>query len=231
MKIPFVPEHAPEDQRAGYSFPVWSPDRTMLYFQRIIPYPNCGEAVESIETFLVDLDRGEARTLAVPEGFSIAGWTPEKWLRLVKDDDGYRLHPANGTLEMLAPDESDEARAVLAQFLTLLADGEKDRNNYWQAARMFGGDWAALAAEIPGGSLDDKPKLLQLACTSGRYQCLRTREIRPVRIDGAGAYHFLVIFMDNKGNPLFIDGEMQFYFAVTRPANSDWRIMDMPPMK
>jgi WD40 repeat protein len=225
VKIPFLPSDAPEAQAGTTAAPVWSPDGSALYFDWVSPYPACGDPREAYTVYLVDTAAYQARPLDLPDGYTIAadGWTRENRLR-VNGPDGtmYWLSPQDGKLEPMPPDETQEALTALAKFLNLLADGEKDRNGYWQAARLFGGNWSALAAQIPGGSLDDKPALLRQACMRAIYPCYRTSAIQPVGLDEALSLHFAVRFIDNQGRPVNLDGKSTFDYAVTRTAEGEW---------
>lgn len=115
--------------------------------------------------------------------------------------------------------EQGMANDALWRYVSALAAGKDNPNEYQQAANLYGGSWEALIQQNPDVPANNLPALLQRACEVNIYNCAPPQQIQTAgEQDG---FLFDVQYVDgSKGR-----------FRVQRQPDGMFLVMNLPPRK
>jgi len=130
--------------------------------------------------------------------------------------------------------QSRQAAAAFQAFFDHLSAGD-----YRQAAADYGGEYEVLRSYNPDTDPADRVALLNQACLSNGFQCLRVDEIIAVRENRPGDWLITASFLTDQGRvfsrgPCCVAGEedqpaeSEFTFRVRRDPSGEYLVMDLP---
>lgn len=118
---------------------------------------------------------------------------------------------------MSAAAEIEQAQSALVSFFSALHGGR-----YTEASLLFGGPYDNLTGYNPMVPPDDRPHLLQNACTANGFQCLEIQNIIQAQAVSPTEFAFVVEFQNEDGS-LFTRGPCCGESETAQPAQSQWR--------
>ncbi len=134
-----------------------------------------------------------------------------------------------------AADQDQAAQEVLASYLDALHNGR-----YEEAAGLYGGSYEVLLGYNPDIDPNDKPALLEAACTINGFVCLEVKSIEPADPVSESEFAYNVQFANADGS-LFELGPccgadetstpptLVFSFTVKQLEDGGYMVMDLPP--
>ena len=127
------------------------------------------------------------------------------------------------------------AQEALSGYLDALHNGRYD-----DAAGLYGGSYEVLQGYNPDIDPEDKPALLEAACTINGFLCLEVKSIEPAEQVSESEFVYTVQFANADGS-LFELGPCcgadetsmppttEFTFTVKQHDDGSYAIMDLPP--
>ena len=134
-----------------------------------------------------------------------------------------------------AAGQEQPAQEALPGFLGALYEGR-----YEEAAGLYGGSYEVLQGYNPAIDPQDKPALLEAACTVNGFLCLKAKSIELADQPSQTEFVYTVQFANADGS-LFILGPCcgadetsmppvsDFTFTVTLQEDGTFSVMDLPP--
>ncbi len=98
---------------------------------------------------------------------------------------------------------SSDSQLAMESLTSFLSDLHAGR--YAQAAELYGGSYQVLEDMVPTLSFDDRPGLLEAACSTVGYACLKVKSVVLEEQISPNEFKFMVEF-ENEDGSLFVLG-------------------------
>ena len=138
------------------------------------------------------------------------------------------------TKPAIPPDEFSQVEMILDMFFDALHEGD-----YRAAADLYGGSYELLTEMNPDLDPGAHLALLEQACKTNGFQCLRVGEVLSVDETSQGTYDLTVTFLTSAGEtfqrgPCCGAGagdeppHTDFTFRVAREGTGKYKVLDLP---
>ena len=139
------------------------------------------------------------------------------------------------TKPAIPPDESSQVDVILERFFDALHEGD-----YQAAVDLYGGSYEILIEMNPDLEPGAHLALLERACKTNGFQCLRVGEVLAVDETSQGVFDLTVTFLTAAGEtfqrgPCCGAGagdeppHTDFTFRVAREGTGQYMVLDLPP--